>query len=95
MIPAAMQHTNYHHMLFPTNACKKWLYILELEDKKYYVGVTNDLGNRLNQHSSKTGALWTQLHKPIAVAYLKSNVLYKDKNTITRRYMKLFGAENV
>ena len=82
-------------MLFPTNACKKWLYVLRLENKKYYVGVTNNLGRRLNQHANNAGSQWTKLHKPVALAYLRSNVSYKDENTITRRYMKRFGPQNV
>ena len=36
------------HMLFLPRVVKKWLYILKLNNGKYYVGITDDLSDRLN-----------------------------------------------
>lgn len=41
-----------------------FLYVLELEDGCYYVGLTSDLEHRFNQHVAGDGADWTKLHRP-------------------------------
>lgn len=43
-----------------------FLYVLELEDGCYYVGLTSDLEHRFNQHvaGDGSGADWTKLHRP-------------------------------
>lgn len=42
-----------------------YLYTIELENGKFYVGTTEQPSTRLNQHRSGKGAEWTRLHKPI------------------------------
>ena len=44
-----------------------YVYVLALEDDKYYVGTSKDLHSRLYQHFNGSGARWTKLHKPIYV----------------------------
>jgi predicted GIY-YIG superfamily endonuclease len=46
------------------------VYVLELEDNCYYVGITMNLNQRLAQHWTGSGAKWTRLHKPISVLYV-------------------------
>ena len=43
----------------------KKLYVLELEDGCYYVGVTSDIKHRFESHMSDGGSEWTKLHKPL------------------------------
>ena len=43
----------------------KKLYVLELEDKCYYVGTTSDIKHRFETHMSGDGSEWTKLHKPL------------------------------
>ena len=47
------------------------VYVLELEDDCWYVGITMNLNQRLSQHWSGQGAKWTRLHKPDKVAFIK------------------------
>lgn len=44
-----------------------FLYVLELEDKKWFVGKTKNLEQRLDDHfdSEKHGSFWTNKYKPI------------------------------
>jgi len=35
------------------------IYILKLQDDKYYVGKTNHLNFRLENHFTGTGSIWT------------------------------------
>ena len=43
------------------------IYILELEDGKYYVGKSIDPIQRFEQHASGEGSAWTRKYKPVAV----------------------------
>ena len=45
-------------------------YILECADKTLYVGSTNDLDKRLNQHNNlKSGAHYTKIRRPVILKY--------------------------
>ena len=49
------------------------VYILECADKTLYVGCTNDLEKRLNQHNNlKSGAHYTKIRRPVALRYTES-----------------------
>ena len=43
----------------------KKLYVLELEDDCYYVGIASDVKHRFESHMCGGGSSWTQLHKPL------------------------------
>ena len=43
----------------------KKLYVLELEDGCYYVGIASDIKHRFESHMSGYGSKWTKLHKPL------------------------------
>jgi putative endonuclease len=45
-------------------------YILECADKSLYVGCTNNLEKRLEQHNnSKCGAHYTKIRRPVSLKY--------------------------
>ncbi|MFE7720123.1 GIY-YIG nuclease family protein [Nocardia rhizosphaerihabitans] len=44
-----------------------WLYVLRLEEGKYYVGMSRDVDRRFKRHSKGKGAAWTRQFKPIEV----------------------------
>ena len=48
-----------------------FVYVLELEDRHYYVGIAEDLGLRLWTHfkGKGTGSSWTKKYKPIKVIH--------------------------
>ena len=43
----------------------KKLYVLELEDDCYYVGIASDVKHRFESHMCGGGSSWTKLHKPL------------------------------
>ena len=46
------------------------IYILECSDKSLYVGCTNNLERRLEQHNnSKSGAHYTKIRRPVVLIY--------------------------
>ncbi|MEK7564493.1 MAG: GIY-YIG nuclease family protein [Patescibacteria group bacterium] len=47
-----------------------FVYILECADKTLYVGCTNNLEKRLEQHNnSKKGAHYTKIRRPVILKY--------------------------
>jgi len=49
---------------------KFFVYILECSDKTLYVGCTNNLEKRLEQHNnSKWGAHYTKIRRPVKLLY--------------------------
>ncbi len=48
---------------------KGWMYILKCSDGSYYVGSTNNLELRLEQHEIGNGAKYTKKRLPIALVY--------------------------
>lgn len=47
-----------------------FVYILECSDKTLYVGCTNNLEKRLEQHNnSKKGAHYTKIRRPVILMY--------------------------
>jgi predicted GIY-YIG superfamily endonuclease len=48
---------------------RKWFYVLELTDGRYYVGISGRVVGRLEDHHNGKGAVWTQLYPPTAVLF--------------------------
>ena len=72
------------------------IYCLELENYKYYVGITYNLNLRLGQHMAGSGAQWTKLYKPLKVIeVIYGNADRKMEDEMTKRYIEKYGAENV
>jgi len=72
----------------------QYVYVWELEDKKYYIGWSENLSRRLDEHLSEDGAAWTKQHKPIAIL----EIIRGDKNLEKKKtleYMKAKGFQNV
>jgi predicted GIY-YIG superfamily endonuclease len=80
---------------------KVYLYLLELENGKYYVGQTDNVTFRFDEHNNGLGAKWTRLNKPVCI--LKTKEIYVEdireallyENWMTLHYMEKFGWENV
>ena len=71
------------------------VYILELENDNFYVGITNNLNMRLAQHFTGSGSQWTKLHKPIKIEKVYYDCRQCDERRITLEYMAKKGWEKV
>ncbi len=71
------------------------LYVLELTNKKYYVGKTTDVMRRYEEHKSGRGSAWTSKYKPIKMLLCRPLEGVHDENNITKDYMKKYGIEHV
>ncbi|QQR52003.1 hypothetical protein IPG36_05375 [bacterium] len=80
-----------------------WLYVLELEQGKYYVGITSRTPEaRFKEHANGLyAAEWTKVYKPIkidqtvdlGVTTIEKTENYENK--VTKRYIKTYGIDNV
>ena len=71
------------------------IYILQLEENKYYIGKTTNLQKRLSQHYLSIGASWTTMFKPIRLLEFFDDCDDFDEDKYTLKYMKKYGINNV
>lgn len=74
---------------------KSFVYVLKLENGKYYIGKTNDLPRRLNEHISGNGSAWTAKHKYICVEDVIKSTSQFDEDNYVKEYMMKYGIDNV
>ena len=72
-----------------------FIYILQLEDKKFYIGKTENPQFRLNSHFNYNGSAWTKKYKPLKVLELIPDCNNFDEDRYTKEYMSKKGINNV
>ena len=72
-----------------------YIYVLKLEQNKYYVGKTMNPQFRLENHFAANGSEWTKMYKPLSILELKPNCDDYDEDKITKQYMDKYGIDNV
>ena len=72
-----------------------FIYVLQLEQGKYYIGKTNNPTFRLENHFGSNGSAWTKKYKPTKVLELIPDCDDYDEDKYTKKYMAKYGIENV
>ena len=72
-----------------------FIYIINLEEGKYYIGKTNNPQFRLNAHFNSSGSEWTKKYKPIKIIKIIPNCDDYDEDKYTIKYMDKYGINNV
>lgn len=72
-----------------------FIYVLELENKKYYIGKTTNPEFRIEQHFNSSGSQWTKKYKPRKVLELLPNCDNYDEDKYTLKFMEQYGINNV
>jgi predicted GIY-YIG superfamily endonuclease len=67
------------------------IYVLKLEQGKYYIGKTNNPQFRLENHCNGNGSAWTQKYKPLKVIKILQNKDDYDEDKYTMQYMDKYG----
>src|SRR5438128_751943 len=71
-----------------------WVYVLKCTDNKYYVGITNNIQRRYEEHEKGCGANWTNEYPPIDIEWTGPS--YKNLECEkTIEYMERYGIDNV
>jgi|LakMenE01Jun11ns_1017448.scaffolds.fasta_scaffold9934240_2 predicted GIY-YIG superfamily endonuclease len=71
------------------------IYVLALENNKYYVGKTCNLARRLDEHNNGNGAAWTKLYKPMKCLVTHVSSSRFDESAVTKEWMLTKGIDNV
>lgn len=72
-----------------------YVYVLELENNKYYVGRTTNPYFRIEKHFNSNGSTWTKKYKPIKILEIISDCDNYDEEKYTMKYMEKYGINNV
>ena len=72
-------------------------YVLQLENEKWYCGISTNVHQRIGQHLVGLGSKWTQLHKPISVQHMEvvPNEFGSWEKSTTLKLMREHGWANV
>jgi len=71
------------------------IYILKLINDKYYIGKTDRMENRYQQHIEGDGSFWTKKYKPLSIIKQIDNSSPFDEDRYVKEYMSKYGIENV
>jgi cellular nucleic acid-binding protein len=71
------------------------IYILRLQGQKFYVGKSDNIMLRYQQHMNGGGSAWTKKYKPISLEKTIENVSPFEEDKVTKEYMSKYGIENV
>lgn len=80
---------------------RSYIYVLELKDSCVYVSTTKNISSMLKKQFYGKGSLWLEIHRPLRlIELIEDNDLGKFhpipfQNSIVKKYMLLFGWENV
>ena len=72
-----------------------YIYVLRLEQGKYYVGRSDTPLKRIKEHFKGKGCRWTKLYSPIKVKKIIGNCDPFDEDKYTLKYMDRYGVMNV
>ena len=71
------------------------IYILRLEEGRYYVGKADNVMKRYQQHTGGSGSAWTKKYKPVGVEKIIPNASSFDEDKYTKEYMSKYGIDKV
>jgi hypothetical protein len=72
-----------------------FIYILKLENNKFYIGKTENAEIRIENHFENNGSEWTKIHKPLSIIEIIPNCDNYDEDKYVFIYMNEYGIENV
>ena len=72
-----------------------YIYVLKLQQNKYYIGKTNNPDVRIDNHFQSNGSQWTKKYKPIHLIEIIADCDNFDEDKYTIKYMEKYGINNV
>ncbi len=71
-----------------------YVYVLLLEEGRYYVGLSKIPADRIASHLQSNGSTWTKKYAPIRVIETQEGDAF-DEDKLTKQYMLNYGIDNV
>ena len=72
-----------------------YIYVLQLQKNKYYVGKTTNPKMRLETHFDEGGSWFTRKYKPLQILQVLPDCNNHDEQRVTQEYMAKYGISNV
>lgn len=72
-----------------------FIYVLQCEDNKYYVGKTDTNKFRIDTHFDSNGSEFTKKYKPIDIYQIIPECDKYDEDKYVKKYMDKYGIDNV
>ena len=72
-----------------------YIYVLNLENGKYYIGKTTNPSFRIDSHFNSNGSAWTRKYRPVSIESIIPDCDDYDEDKYTKKYMGKYGIENV
>lgn len=77
------------------NGEQQYVYLLELQNGKYYVGRTNDVTRRVQQHRGDSDAEWVHLHHFVRLVSSRPISSRLEEDLEVKKAMLQYGIDNV
>lgn len=71
------------------------IYVLKLQNNKYYIGKSFNPNKRFLEHLNGQGSTWTQKYEPIEIEKIIQNASDFDEDKYVKEYMNKYGINNV
>lgn len=71
------------------------VYVLKLQGGNYYVGKSDDIIARYQQHLEGRGSAWTKKYPPLQLVESRDNVSPFEEDKVTKEYMAKYGIDKV
>ncbi len=71
------------------------IYVLRLKGGRYYVGKSDNVMKRYQQHLKGYGSAWTRKYTPVSIVKTIENVSCFEEDKVTKEYMSKYGIDKV
>lgn len=77
------------------NLFKSYIYVLQLIEDRYYIGRSDNVLRRIEEHFTNNGSVYTKKFKPLKVIEVEEEKTNQDEKAKTFFYMEKYGWEKV
>ena len=71
------------------------VYVLKLEGGRYYVGKSDNVMKRYQEHLNGGGSAWTKKYTPVSLEKTIKDVSPFEEDKVTKEYMLKYGVDKV
>jgi cellular nucleic acid-binding protein len=71
------------------------VYVLKCQERKWYIGKSNNVLQRFEDHVASKGANWTRIYRPIRIEKVYDDADVFEEDRVTKEFMVKYGVENV
>jgi hypothetical protein len=71
------------------------IYILRLKGGRYYIGKSDNVNARYQQHLNGSGSAWTRKYAPLSLERTIEHASAFDEDKYTKEYMAKYGIDKV